>query len=207
MVTLKNGPHIPREIPEPYTIPSRDELKRYADATPDYMRPALTPVAVVREGHLDDEDCNAILDDMKNVEPYNFTGCNGTTREALSPLSPAFNSLRNYTEATNRIYWGFNLYSRPGAWLQTYKEDGSYQMHTDGVIGQTRKLTTVAMLTDPCEYEGGELHIVPFPVRFKVPKTRGTVVTFPAWVLHQVTEITHGTRQTINLGYWGPPFK
>ena len=84
---------------------------------------------------------------------------------------------------------------------------GGYGMDVDAVAGQTRKLTAVAMLTPPTEYAGGDLELHTPEETFLIPRTQGTIVVFQPWIHHQVTKIHSGVRQTINFGFWGPPFR
>jgi PKHD-type hydroxylase len=79
--------------------------------------------------------------------------------------------------------------------------------YTQGAIGFSRKLTSVILLTDPSEYEGGALSLLIYPELIDIPKTRGTMVVFPSWLLHQVSPVENGIRQTLNVGFYGPPFR
>jgi PKHD-type hydroxylase len=70
-----------------------------------------------------------------------------------------------------------------------------------------RKLSFSVMLTDPEEYEGGELllKIDSFPIT--PPNKKGTVIFFPSYVLHEVTPVTKGTRKTLVGWVLGPKFR
>lgn len=191
---------------EPYTLPPIQNIKKCFAAVPSYMHPNPSPHAVVWEGLLTDSECDSIVQYMMDFESYSFQGCGGATREAPLPLDPIFAPIISASIWLNHEYFGFRLSGTPGVWFQTYERGNGYQIHSDAMIGQTRKLTTVALLTDPDNYDGGVLRVVPYPEYYEIPKTRGTLVTFPAWVLHEVFPVKQGLRQTVNMGFWGPAF-
>ena len=69
-----------------------------------------------------------------------------------------------------------------------------------------RKLSVVVQLTDPSDYEGGifEFKTVETPANFK---TRGSILVFPSYLEHQVTEITEGTRYSLVCWAEGPRWR
>lgn len=191
-----------------YCIPSLNDIKALAAITPKHMRPSINPSAVVLEGALTDEECDAIIAGfMFEEEPYKHQACGAETREGRTPLRSSLNPIRHFAKEMNDIWWKFDLDDDPIAWLQTYEAGGVYQPHTDDEPSQSRKFTTIALLSHPAQYEGGQLRIVPYPHVYDIPKTRGTMVAFPSWMLHDVLPIEFGIRQTINMGFWGPPFR
>ena len=76
-----------------------------------------------------------------------------------------------------------------------------------GASGISRKLSMVLQLSDPSEYEGGELQILTSKEPTSMQKKRGIITVFPAWTLHQVTPVIKGTRQTLVAWISGPAFK
>jgi PKHD-type hydroxylase len=71
----------------------------------------------------------------------------------------------------------------------------------------TRKLSLVMQLSDPYEYEGGELQLKTGHNDITIPKQKGLVTIFPSFTLHRVTPLTSGTRRTLVVWVAGPPFK
>lgn len=191
-----------------YTIPDRTQLERVAAKTPGYMRPNTLPQAVALPGFLSGAQCDKILEEGMRIEGYNFGHCHATTREFERPLPEVLSPISEVARWVNSVYWQFDLDNDPAAWLQTYEQDGDYSIHTDGYIGQTRKLTAVAQLSDSMGYEGGELVLQTGPsVEVGAPRERGSILIFMPWAYHYVSKLRSGVRQTINLGFWGPPFK
>lgn len=191
------------------TIPSHDQMKFLKARADDYMYPNEIPMVAIYEGIMHGSECQEIVDHMLTREAYQSPGCNALTREERNPrLSPGLATMDHFIQEANREFWNFDLtLDSTTAWMQEYDPNDDYQLHTDGVPGAMRKLTGVLLLSDPQAYEGGELTIRIAPKSYPTPKTRGTLVVFPAWVLHYVTPVTYGQRHTINMGYFGPNFR
>lgn len=191
-----------------YSIPPKTTMELIEAKTPSYMGKNMMPHAIVAEGALHPEICEHIVDEMTCLEPYSFHGCNAITRESpRDPLPSCLDPIFAHMVEINSSVFRFDLRGLPGAWFQEYRTGNSYQLHRDGEIGQSRKLTTVALLSPESAYEGGSLKIVPFPKWERIPRTQGTMVTFPSWLLHEVEPVESGVRYTINMGAWGPPFR
>lgn len=86
-------------------------------------------------------------------------------------------------------------------------EHGMYGWHQDYGSIISRKLSLVMQLTDPSEYEGGNLQVMTTGQPVNIMKQRGLIVAFPAYTLHQVTPVTQGNRQSLVAWISGPPFK
>jgi PKHD-type hydroxylase len=85
---------------------------------------------------------------------------------------------------------------------------GHYGKHVDNIFGgPVRKLSITVQLTDPMEYEGGdvELHLANDPAIME--KKQGSIIIFPSSVLHAVTPVTKGTRHSLVGWITGKPFK
>lgn len=189
------------------TFPTMSDMWNHKKMTPAYMQPNAVPYAVVLEGYLDTDECNALANEFENEEPYNIHGCKATTRECPRPLSAVLDPIMAIGKQMNNQFWEFQLSPECAAWLQTYVEGDSYLTHADQAPGQTRKLTAIALITDPNQYEGGDLVVYGNPpMSMTVPKTQGTIVIIQGWMLHRVEVVKYGIRQTINLGFWGPKF-
>ena len=122
-----------------------------------------------------------------------------------------FERLAHVASKLNADYFGFELtgFGEP-IQLTNYLEarQGNYTWHQDfGAEGSSRKLSMVLQLSDPNEYEGGELQILTKKEPTSIQKKRGLITVFPAWTLHQVTPVVKGTRQTLVTWISGPAFK
>lgn len=122
--------------------------------------------------------------------------------------------ISNVVAEVNRKFFQFNLsgFHEPMQ-LGLYKatDQGHYNWHTDNSISETkvpRKLSMAISLSDPEDYEGGELQIKPFsdePITLENKKGRAWF--FPSYMLHRVTPVTLGIRKSAVLWVGGPQFK
>lgn len=122
-----------------------------------------------------------------------------------------FEQLAYVVANLNADYFNFDLtgFGEP-LQLTNYDQEthGMYGWHTDFGKGVSRKLSVVLQLSDPSEYEGGELQLQPRGAEIEsMIKQRGRIVVFPSWTLHQVTPVTKGYRQTIVAWVSGAPFR
>jgi PKHD-type hydroxylase len=86
-------------------------------------------------------------------------------------------------------------------------ENGMYGWHQDYGGGVSRKVSMTLQLTDPSEYEGGNLQMMTTGEPVNVRKQRGLIAVFPSYVLHQVTPVTQGSRQSLVAWISGPAFR
>ena len=95
-------------------------------------------------------------------------------------------------------------------------EQGNYSWHRDGGVDEPpnsayRKLSLTIQLSDPSEYEGGDLEIsIPQPEKnliLKAPKEKGKVIIFPSYMWHRVTPVTKGVRKSLVWWVGGTPFR
>jgi len=90
------------------------------------------------------------------------------------------------------------------------KENGMYDKHIDPLpwnIPYNRKLSLVVQLSDPTEYEGGELLLYTSKEPTSIKKQKGLTTFFPSYVLHECTPVTKGERYVLVAWVHGPPFK
>jgi predicted 2-oxoglutarate/Fe(II)-dependent dioxygenase YbiX len=95
--------------------------------------------------------------------------------------------------------------------IQIFKYDvgDHYMWHTDWSPhnNKKRKLSITIQLSDPSEYEGGEVEILDGPQSRTVTKDLGHATVFPSWAVHKVTPVTSGTRWALVAWATGKPFK
>jgi PKHD-type hydroxylase len=112
----------------------------------------------------------------------------------------------------NSKFYGFDLTGFVEHLQYTvYTEDdsGHYTWHNDmsDVCASPRKFTLVLQLSDPSEYEGGDLETFNNLEPATVDKKKGMIAGFPSWTLHRVTPVTKGIRKTLVIWIAGPQFK
>jgi len=121
-----------------------------------------------------------------------------------------FEKLAGAVSELNAQYFNFDL-TGFGESLQlgnyTAEEQGTYGWHQDfGEAGPSRKLTAVLQLSDPADYEGGNLEVLTSREPESVRKQRGLIISFPCWTVHRVTPVVKGARQTLVAWLSGKPF-
>ncbi len=122
-----------------------------------------------------------------------------------------FKNLSNVVASLNAKHFNFELtgFGEP-LQLTNYNEQnqGMYAWHQDfGGGGISRKLSLVLQLSDPAEYEGGNLQLLFKGEPTTMRKQRGLITVFPTWTLHQVTPVVKGARQSLVAWVTGPAFR
>lgn len=116
----------------------------------------------------------------------------------------------------NKNAFGADLWNLTQIQFTEYKSEysGKYEWHNDvNWDGQTmhhRKLSMVIQLTDPSEYEGADLEMQPLflgPPDREQLRQQGTVIVFPSFLMHRVTQITSGTRHSLVAWIDGPKWR
>ena len=138
---------------------------------------------------------------------------------AWLPRTEVFNAwvyerLGTIAKRANDELWGFDI---TGFWedcqYTTYKGDQEkgdhygFHLDIDGPVAAHRKISIVVQLTDPSEYEGGDLEILTRETSFWAAKNFGSCLLFPSFCLHKVHPVTKGLRNSLVLWISGPPFK
>ena len=89
----------------------------------------------------------------------------------------------------------------------------SHVTDNPNMIGKIRKLSVTVSLSDPNDYEGGNLKFDLGPHRpdryqeCTEIRPRGSIIVFPSHVYHQVTPVTSGTRYSLVNWSLGKPWK
>jgi PKHD-type hydroxylase len=111
----------------------------------------------------------------------------------------------------NERFFGFDIFGlNEGFQFTNYKAPGQINMvnmlieHMDFVV---RKLSVSIQLTDPKEYEGGELYLYDDDKGTLMDKKQGTLILFPSYVLHEVMPVTKGERNSLVTWVTGNQFK
>ena len=112
----------------------------------------------------------------------------------------------------NSKFYNFDLYGfLEDLQFTIYKEstEDHYTWHIDmsDQAPAPRKLSLVLQLSDPSEYEGGELQTMSSPNPSVVDRQRGLIAAFPSYMVHRVTPVTKGTRYSLVVWICGPSFK
>lgn len=194
------------------------------------MQYLLTPYAkpiepfVWWEGAFSEQELNWLQQKAKEADQNALVGVGGgvggvnpnVRRSQISWLDNnpntkwVFEKLAHVASQLNADYFRFDL-NGFGEKLQLtnydQSENGMYGWHQDYGGGISRKLSLAVQLTDPSEYEGGNLQVMTSGNPVNIRKQRGLIAAFPSYVLHQVTPVTQGSRQSLVAWVSGPAFK
>jgi PKHD-type hydroxylase len=164
------------------------------------------------------EECQTIINIAKNKGLIK-----GKTKEEsdvrdskISWLYPidgmdwVFRRVTDITLNLNERFFKFDLFGlNEGFQFTNYEApSGKYGKHVDrGMNMSVRKLSISIQLTNPEEYEGGELYLYDDDKGTLMDKTQGTLIIFPSYVLHEVMPVTKGTRNSLVTWITGKQFK
>lgn len=174
-----------------------------------------------------DSECESIirLGNTKLVEAtvVNPDGSGATSslrksRVHFMEISPEtmwiYDRMSQLTVNLNSQYFNFDLtgFHENLQYTEYASPSGYYDYHVDRLYNKgIRKLSVVLQLTNEADYEGGELVIYDGGDStkdiIKLPKTRGTLVAFPSFMLHKVMPVTSGVRNSLVGWTSGPQFK
>lgn len=121
-----------------------------------------------------------------------------------------FQRLAGAINGINQQFFNFDLYTmEQGLQFTRYQAPGEhYEWHIDrGMQTGTRKLSLTLQLSDPDDYEGGDLELWYGGEPMKASRERGMMTFFPSYVMHRVTPVTKGVRYSLVCWVSGPPFK
>jgi PKHD-type hydroxylase len=130
---------------------------------------------------------------------------------ASDDLDWAFRKITDIVLNLNDRFFQFDIFGlSEGFQFTNYKApSGKYGKHVDrGFNTVIRKLSLSIQLTDPEEYEGGELKLYTGEKDGQImDKSQGTLIIFPSYVLHEVMPITKGERNSLVTWVTGKQFK
>ena len=121
-------------------------------------------------------------------------------------------------KANSDAKWNFQLHGFEAIQFTQYAKNEHYDYHVDTFFGcgdQTRKLSMTVNLSNPNDYEGGDLYFkylqrhnhMLIEHTAEELRERGTVCVFPSYEAHKVTPVTKGVRHSLVLWSTGKEFK
>jgi PKHD-type hydroxylase len=124
-----------------------------------------------------------------------------------------YHKLMDYIVQANDTLWQFELVSAPELiqFTEYHAEDeGHYTWHQD--IGpdsaSLRKISVTVQLSDPEDYEGGDLQIWQGGNSVQTAERgAGVVFIFPSYMMHRVNKVTKGVRRSFVLWVGGEHYK
>lgn len=121
-----------------------------------------------------------------------------------------YEKIAELCKIANRTMWNFDIWGYQDSYQYTvyYGDGGHYDWHVDLGPGiSNRKISVVLQLSDPEEYDGGDLQMNPGGQILTVPKGLGTICFFPSFMLHRVTPLNSGVRKSLVNWFCGANFR
>ena len=148
---------------------------------------------------------NCEVDRVIRESKVSWIGVNDVTKWIYNKLSDCINMV-------NKQHYKYDLEKIENLQFTKYfgESNGFYRSHLDSINNTrppNRKLSFVLQLSDPNEYEGGELQFYFGGDPIVVKKQKGMITFFPSNLLHECTPVTFGERYVIVGWVHGPPFK
>lgn len=124
-----------------------------------------------------------------------------------------FEKLGDIVNFLNDKFFKFDITEIEPLQYTLYKSEtkDKYSTHTDDgySVNLFRKLSVTIQLSDDKDYTGGDLlfyrHSLEMPAQ--APRSKGSIIVFPSFVLHEVTPVTQGYRESLVTWITGPRFK
>ena len=208
----------------PRAVPKKEckKLLKYCIKNTEFKEAGVLNKGATDSGGKEEEE--QMLDDRSRIDPK--------TRKTDVGFITDKNNLVNeiawhYLREANKINFKYKLeYFQPVQFAR-YRNGGHYDWHQDAsgqnAHGESRKLSLTFCLTDPKDYEGGELQFyggdrpmedMELPDGTKIPaeqikqdiRDQGSVIVFDSRDYHRVTPCTKGTRYSIVCWTVGPNF-
>ena len=172
-----------------------------------------------------DDHVKEILKEVKNdawVDSDTVNPDTGQSRKTKQRICQGQNipnnfPIENLLDVVNQLnsqYWKFNLHgidvAKDYPFLYKYNVGGHFDWHIDmSAVISTRKLAFSIQLSNPEDYEGGDLQFYDGnnPTSDLQLREKGSLIIFPSFVWHRVTPISKGTRYAIVGWIHGETFK
>ena len=121
-----------------------------------------------------------------------------------------YDKLAAHIDGLNQNFYQFNLTGFNNYQFTEYKafQKGKYDWHVDTIYGPneqflTRKLSATLLLND--SFVGGNFEFLESKEQPRM--SAGTLIVFPSFMTHRVTELTKGVRNSLVCWCVGPKFK
>jgi PKHD-type hydroxylase len=167
----------------------------------------------------DSSECKKIIDMMKAPKEGTLEGSSVSKKIRDSSVEWLdlnddtrfiYERLEKEITLRNQAVWKYDL-DGFGEKLQLtrYVKGQHYDWHRDSGKAKlsNRKLSCVVLLSKPSDYQGGELEFFGKESDSKAHLEQGSVVLFPSFMHHRVTEVTAGTRYSLVVWVTGRPLR
>ena len=125
-----------------------------------------------------------------------------------------YDKLKKFVIEANEIIWDFDINSFMDE-LQhiEYLEIGDHKLKDNNwkmdiqYPASYNKISIIVELTDPSEYEGGEIELWTNGDVKILPKIKGSVILFPSYLLYKINPVIKGNKKILRFWVGGRSFK
>jgi PKHD-type hydroxylase len=149
----------------------------------------------------------------RNATDHNLRRADLVWLDEVAEADWVMDKIITLVREANRQVYGYDLTDfSESAQVARYGADrqGHFDWHSDigdGRLASKRKLTMVVQLSEPSDYAGGMLELMPGAGIVTADTAQGAATLFPSFVLHRVTPVTEGTRRSLTIWCHGPAFR
>lgn len=122
-----------------------------------------------------------------------------------------FRRCSDFINHVNQQFFKYDIEKIETLQYSVYGINQFYATHMDmltySIGSKIRKLSFTIQLSDPSEYDGGDLVLHMGSEKFLSPKDQGHIICFPSFTLHEVLPVTKGIRKSLVGWVTGPRWK
>lgn len=118
-----------------------------------------------------------------------------------------YQRLFDMVSEANAEMWNFDItgFEEEAQYTEYRAGGGHYDWHLDIGPGLGyRKISVTVQLSEPEDYVGGHLEIKTGPENVTIPKQKGLATVFPSYLLHRVSSVEYGQRDSLVIWVTGP---
>lgn len=175
---------------------------------------------------LTDKECDAIVSRAANYSDQDATvGFDETQRSDIAYRTSSIrwletsretdivSRLMSFVNASNRSNFGVDIVAPFDLQFTEYHavNEGHYDWHQDVWLESdrpfARKLSLVAQLSSPTDYQGGVFEFFGLNSPGAVFAGRGSILIFPSFLQHRVLPVTQGCRRSLVTWIEGPNWR
>lgn len=162
--------------------------------------------------------CDAAIREFMLINPQDATmGANGqhedkSQRDTVLRFAPEGHWFGAILQSHGRLAnekagWGYELTGQENVQFGSYGPNGHYNWHVDvftlSGAPVERKVSVVCMMSDPCEFEGGQFQIRLYQ-EYMTELKKGDIIAFPSILEHRVMPVVSGIRNSAVVWLNGP---
>lgn len=179
-----------------------------------------------KENVFTDDECDKIINICNDYDSLSFAAVEQDNKDVIDhnrkskvlylpssdeSLSWIFSKIADSVTQLNYQFFNYDIHKIEALQFSEYSSEynGCFKKHVDFMHNSPnfRKLSFTIQLSDENSYTGGDLlfHLGDEPHYAK--RSKGTMMVFPSFLLHEVTPVTDNVRRSLVGWMIGPPFK